>query len=125
MIYAPYLESILKDFCALKDIPIFKGCIPQEYVREAKWFVSERMRKEREITKRLEETEKMKIKATVKELLFHEQSHQVQFHKIGLIVFVKIAAFDTSQQGYAVLLELMLIVYLRIQWLHAVSVPDV
>lgn len=64
-----FLEEVTK-FCEIHQIPIKNGKILQEHIREIETYIAERLKKERDITRRLEEQYKNSISSMVHEILF-------------------------------------------------------
>lgn len=69
MIYEDHLLKEALKYCELRGIKCVNGRIPEEHVREVGQYIQERTKKERSITRRLEQVEKMKVAWAVNELL--------------------------------------------------------
>ncbi len=69
MILPQYLQEEVEKFCKIKKIPYIRGKVPSQYVSDIKTFLNERLRKERDTTRRKEEDIKFSIKIAVKKLM--------------------------------------------------------
>lgn len=75
LIEEKFKDKVIK-FCALKNIPIERGFIPQKYAGEISEFIKNSLDKERQTTKRLEENLQSRLNFSIKSVI-HKLSGMV------------------------------------------------
>lgn len=70
MILASYLDKEVRKFCEIKGIPISpKGAIPDKHKGEIEEFINNRLRADRNVNRRREQMNKMKIGTVLSNML--------------------------------------------------------
>lgn len=69
MLLSKHLEEYVKKFCEIKKIPVFCGSIPSKYEDEIKDFIQNTLKQERSVTRRIEAENKVKIDATIQNMI--------------------------------------------------------
>lgn len=74
MIIPEYLQKEVKKYCKLKNIFLVRGKIPTNHVSEIQRFISDRLKKDRAVTRRKEEKTKLHIKSTITKIMDFDNS---------------------------------------------------